>query len=346
MPNRSTFWLVACLVGLSSGRAVAQPAQPADSPAPAPVLDDATRAAARDLGAAGTQAYLAGNYEEASEKLERAFQLMPVPSLGLWSARALAKRGLLAQAAERYSSVQSLALGPGNPKVQLEAQRSALVERAELVPRVPHLRVTLNGARPDEVTLMVDGAPAPALVIGERWPVNPGTHRVLATRGTERSEASSEVREGQTAEVVLQFSAPTPTLTVAEGNSVKPAADNTRAAPSAPHDANRVPWRDIGWVTLGVGGATLVTSGIIGFVAKQKGDELRGKRDVCRANDQCLNTPEVRSYNRLVDLSTVGWIGGAVLAGAGTLLVLTAPESDGAVEVGLGLSAVSVSGHF
>jgi hypothetical protein len=339
LPKRSIFWLAACLAGLPSSRAAAQPA--ADARAPAAVVDEATRAAARDLGAAGTSAYVAGDYEEASEKLERAFQLMPVPSLGLWSARAFAKRGLFVQAAERYLAVQALDLGPGNPKVQLDAQRSAAAERAELMPRVPQLRVELDGAAPQEVKVMVDGVAAPALVIGEGWPVNVGAHQVVATRGAERVEASSEVSEGQTAEVVLRFSAPT-----AEGGShVYHAANGDSTAPGAPDAVNPIPWRTIGWVTIGVGGAALVTSGIIGIVAKQKRDDLRSSVN-CDENDRCLDTPEARSYNRLVDFSTVGWVGGVVLAGAGTLLVLTAPGSDGSVELGLGLSSASVRGRF
>jgi hypothetical protein len=182
--------------------------------------------------------------------------------------------------------------------------------------------------------------PAPALVIGEGWPVNVGAHQVVATRGTERVEASSVVSEGQTAEVVLRFSAPPGE----DGSHVYHAANGDGAAPGAPDDLNPVPWRTIGWVTIGVGGAALVTSGILGLVAKDKRDELRSSAD-CDEN-RCLDTPEAQSYNRLVDFSTVGWIGGVVLAGAGTLLVLTAPGSDGSVEVGLGLSGASFGGRF
>jgi uncharacterized protein HemY len=65
-------------------------------------VDAATRFAVRKLGDAGVSAYRAGDYESASEKLEKAYELMPVPSLGLWSARALVQRGSWTQAAERY----------------------------------------------------------------------------------------------------------------------------------------------------------------------------------------------------------------------------------------------------
>ena len=51
--------------------------------------DSATRDAARGLGLSGVEAYQAGDYDVASNRLEKAYSLINVPSLGLWSARAL-----------------------------------------------------------------------------------------------------------------------------------------------------------------------------------------------------------------------------------------------------------------
>lgn len=331
--RRSILWLVACLVAPGSALA----AEPARAPSAAPsasVIDDATRAAVRKLGDAGTNAYEAGDYELASEKLEKAFQLLMVPSLALWSARALAKRGLLAQAAERYLLVQRLDAGPGNPAVQDEARRQAALERAELMPRLPYLRVRLDGASAGEVSVSVDGAPLPALLVGEDWPANPGAHHVVGTRGAERVEASCELAEGQTLEVVLRFPhrSRVASATQADVTGVVDAAESG------------LPWRSIGWVTLGIGGATLVASGVVGIVASREYDALTSSAD-CLA-EQCLSSrrSDVESYHRLVDVSTFGWISGAVLAGAGTLLVLTAPGSD--VSVGLGPAGANVGGRF
>ena len=41
-------------------------------------------------------------YDAASEKLERAYSVLRVPSIALWSARALEKGGKLVEASERY----------------------------------------------------------------------------------------------------------------------------------------------------------------------------------------------------------------------------------------------------
>src|SRR5262245_16171888 len=67
--------------------------------------DDATRAAARQLGEEGVEAYWAGDNEQAHAKLERAYQLFSAPTLALWSARACVRVGRWVEAAERYREV-------------------------------------------------------------------------------------------------------------------------------------------------------------------------------------------------------------------------------------------------
>src|SRR5262245_41613860 len=81
-------------------------------------VDPATRAAARDLGSAGVKAYQEGDYATATEKLEKAYALLPMPSLGLWSARALAKQNKLVAASERYLEVGRLEVSGGDAEVQ------------------------------------------------------------------------------------------------------------------------------------------------------------------------------------------------------------------------------------
>ncbi len=60
--------------------------------------DAASRGAARDLATAGVEAFQNNAFAEASQKLEKAYSVWRVPSLGLWSARALGKLGKLVQA--------------------------------------------------------------------------------------------------------------------------------------------------------------------------------------------------------------------------------------------------------
>ena len=113
---------------------------------------DGDRAVARKLGYAGVEAYQAGRYPIASEQLERAYAVLRVPSIGLWSARALARNGKLVEASERYLELARLELSEGDQRVQQRALEDAAKELAELDKRVPSITVAVEGAKADEVT--------------------------------------------------------------------------------------------------------------------------------------------------------------------------------------------------
>jgi hypothetical protein len=239
------------------------------------------------------------------------------------------------------------------------------------MPRIPSLRVRLEGARAEELELSVDGSPLPLLLVGEDWPVNPGTHLVVGRRGNERVEATSTVTEGEHADVVLRFS-PRPAATLPAAATLPPAATAlaptppvadapltrgptrlTAPAPSdgavdgaSPADGGASFWRGVGWVTMGVGGVTLLGSGFAALVASQRHDRWTERGDC--VGTQCVETlsSDVASYNQLVDLSTAGWITGAALLGSGIFLVLNFPAASGSVDVALGPASASVGGHF
>ena len=62
----------------------------APASARAQAVDDATRNAARRLAESGVESYQHGDYEKAVDQLNRAYSLLRVPTIGVWSARALA----------------------------------------------------------------------------------------------------------------------------------------------------------------------------------------------------------------------------------------------------------------
>ena len=94
-------------------------------PASAQPADESTRTAARALGTAGVEAYQANDFATATDKLEKAYGLLRVPSLGLWSGRALVKVGKLLQAADRFLEATSLQAPAGEYAVQKQAQTDA-----------------------------------------------------------------------------------------------------------------------------------------------------------------------------------------------------------------------------
>ena len=109
---------------LASGRAEAQQ------------VDDRARGAARTLAEDGVTALQNGDATSAVDKLERAYQIIRLPTVGLWSARALVKSGRLVSAAERYVEVTRWSGGTADPK-QEQAKGDAARERDELLPRIP-----------------------------------------------------------------------------------------------------------------------------------------------------------------------------------------------------------------
>ena len=61
--------------------------------APAAAQDDASRSAARRMATTGVEAYQRDDYATAVDKLERAYQVLRVPSIGLWLAQKRNPRG-------------------------------------------------------------------------------------------------------------------------------------------------------------------------------------------------------------------------------------------------------------
>ncbi len=315
-------------------------------PARAEKVDDATRSAARNLGQAGVEAYQAGDFATASTKLEKAYKVLQAPTLGLWSARALAKVGKLVEASERYLEVIRLdSSKSAEPEVQRKAQADAQKEQQELSAQIPNVVVTIEGADAESVTVTIDGAPLLSALIGEKRPINPGKHLVSGTLGADAQSVEVTLAPGETKDAVLKFGA---------GQAAAPAAaapSQSSAAPAAPLDSQQATargssTRTIGFVALGVGGAGLVLGGVAGVLALGKKGEIDDSPDC--ADNQCLPSQEdtVNSYSTWRTVSSVGLIGGAVLAATGAVLVLTAPREPERVSLRVGPAAVAIGGKF
>jgi len=297
-------------------------------PARAQAIDDASRTAARAMGNSGVEAYQAGNYKEASERLEKAYAIARVPSLGLWSARALRQLGLLVEAANRYLETASLQVPEGDYEIQKQAQADAKKELEALRPIIPTLMIQIKGAQPAEVNVTVDGVPLAASLLGEPRLVNPGLHKVEGTHGPVKKEANVMIAEGQKAPAVLDFG---------------PAAAAGGAA--AAEDEGGSTQSTLGVVALVAGGAGIVVGAVTGGMALGKKDTIDSS-PACE-NERCSDKSLVDSYNTLRTVSTIGFIAGGVLAAAGVTLLLTSGSSE-KPQAGLliGPGSVSVRGTF
>jgi hypothetical protein len=315
--------------------------------------DPSTRAAARKIATDGVSALQQGNAELASQKLEKAFELLPAPSIALWSARALAKRGLLVEASERYLQAGRLPPSEGNEQaVQAQAQKDAARELAELSPRIPKLIIALDGAQPSEVSLDLDGKALSAALIGEEQPANPGAHKLTGTRGAERVEQTFSLAEAQKSQISLRFQQVAPPTPVAPPASAPLVTPPLAAAPLA-EPSNRGHSNTLAYVALAVGGAGIATGAITGAIALGKRSDL-DDNPACK-DGHCL--PSVRgdvdSFRTMRTISSIGFIAGGVCAGAGVVLLLTggssskrAERATPAMALRMAPGNVSVTGTF
>lgn len=96
------------------------------------------------------------------DKLERAYSLLKVPTLALWSARFMAKLGRLVDASERYLQATRLQVSEGDTELQEQAIAAARQERAQLLPRIPKLTILLMPDLPqDGLVTAALAAPSP-----------------------------------------------------------------------------------------------------------------------------------------------------------------------------------------
>jgi hypothetical protein len=212
-------------------------------PATAETNDGTARAAARRLGYEGVTAYEAEHYDVASEKLERAFAVLQVPSLGLWSARALVKQDKLLEAVERYLQTSRLTVSGGDVAVQKRAQADAVTEADSTQTLIPSIVIRVDGAAAADVTLQVDGLAVSSRLIGDAMPVNPGAHRVEASRGTETVHSDVTVQRKEQTQVLLKFQGTMASAPTTSANAVVP----TVAEPAPASDAQqRSPYAGMG----------------------------------------------------------------------------------------------------
>lgn len=302
--------------------------------------DDATRAAARALGYEGISDFEAGSFAAASDKLDRAYRALRAPSLGLWSARAFEKTGKLVAAAERYLEVQRLDPGSGDVAVQKQAQAEAETEHAALVARIPNVVIKVEGAPANDVTVSANGAVVPSSLMGAKFPVDPGIVTLEARHGERMAREQVTLKEGETKTVVFRFAAAvaqaiTAPAPVATGAATPPPPDERPSEQPSSGSGTRM----VGFVTIGVGGAAIVAGAVTGGIAMAKRESIEG----CEGT-RCPPSAagDVGAYNDLRTISSVCFIGGAVLAATGVVLVLVAPKS-GAPSAALREPSLSLS---
>jgi hypothetical protein len=322
--------------------------------ADAQAADDTARATARRLGTAGVEAFQQQDYGTAVAKLEKAYEVLQAPSIGLWLARALAKQGKLVAANERYVEVGRLSVSQGDAQVQRQAQAEAAAELEALAPTIPLLTLMLEGATAAEVALSVDGVSRPSATFGEEQPIDPGQHRIEVKRGKQVVTEVVTLAPSEKKSVALRFGA-----RPLAGDGVAPAADGARGGSLR---------RYAGWVAVGVGAVGLGLGGYFLLHASSKGDEAKKAKtrfdDLCEAADPlCFDVVYEQQTNAQLDqlaseqrsaqrTGAILAISGGVLAVGGAVLLLTARPAEDKPAIaltpvlGFGFGMATLQGTF
>jgi hypothetical protein len=289
-------------------------------------VSDSARATARELADEGGVLYAEGRYAEALEKLDQAYGLLPVPTIGYWSARCMQELGRLVEASERYLEVASLTIPERGSELHKKARDDAAAARKALVPRIPRLRIVVRAGPGREVAVTVDGAPVSRAMFDLPLPMNPGSHEIVGRSGEERVVRRVSLLERGEIRVELPFeSRSAPDIAQSPGEEPSPPKPGTAPDPSPPDASagDASPIQIAGYALVGVGAAALA-AGIATGAALLVIDENLGAECV---DDECSSevSGDVATYNALRPTTTVLLaVGGSALA-AGLVMALALP---------------------
>ncbi|MCL4755737.1 MAG: hypothetical protein KJ015_36645 [Myxococcales bacterium] len=303
--------------------------------------DDANRNAARELAEQAAKAMEAEDWAKAQDLYQRAYALVPAPTLSLRHARALAKGGRWVEALEAYVRTTRTRLDASSPPAFREAVEQAQTELAELRPRVPRAVVVVKGIDPKSKALAVsvDGRPLAAALLGVPAPFDPGKHELVAkTSDGREAHATLEIQEKEEKSVELVLP-PAPEGTAPDAEPGEPSAQGSTAKSS------QKTWA---FVALGAGAVGLGVGVTTGLMATSK---HQSAEDAC-PNGQCAagssGADDAEAFRSLRTVSTIGYVVAVVGVGAGVTLWLTSPERTEQARVGawLGPQSAGIRGRF
>lgn len=227
------------------------------------------------------------------------------------------------------------------------ARRNDSVKRArELESKLT--RVVVQVA--EQVVVTRDGVDITALV-GTPTPVDPGIHHYVA-RALGRGDWTNDVDvKGEGATITV--SVPKLVSTEPVKHDEPPPPPKPEPLPPPPIEEPEHPGRtrQIAGITTGVVGlAGIAVGAVYGLRAMSRGDDARkicgGSLDTC-TGDLSAAQKSLDAGRDAAKLSNIGFIAGGVLAAAGVVLYLTAPDGVAATPIaGPDHVGMAIAGHF
>jgi hypothetical protein len=295
-------------------------------------IDDRERSAARSLAEDGVAALQSGDANGAVDKLERAYQIVHLPTVGVWSARALVKAGRLVSAEERYVEVTRWT-GTGDAR-QDQAKADAARERDELLPRLPTVTLGVDGQKTSDVTITLDGEPVLAALVGTAIPVDPKHHVAKATRGSETAVQEFDIAEGQKLTVSLKFGGAGATAAAPPAQAAPLAVSAPASNVEADHPSSSS-WNTQKTIAVAVGGAGVI-AGVVSAVFTANALSKKSDSETYCKGTRCTDPRGVTALDdahSAGNVATVFGIAGVALVGAGVALFVTAPSGGSKVAI-------------
>lgn len=270
---------------------------------------------AKQLFRQGNKLYNKGKVEEALAKFRQARELYPSYKIDLNIASALNELGRPTEAAETYEMFlrrgESLA-----PRKIVRAARSSL---EALRARLGRVRISCPE---DGATVKMNRADLGQTPLRKWVYVEPGTFEFeVCKAGFTCHNESVELKAGDARELVMPLTAEAP---LPKAKPV-PAAVAETPAEEVPTVSKEAPaardWRSTtGWITLGVGGASLVTGIIFGAMVSSKSSEHDKAVEDGKTYGELQEIADAGKRYEKIELATLIVGGVAVAAGGGLLL--------------------------
>ena len=274
------------------------------------------RTVARDLASQGADSFEHQDYAAALDRFNRAYALVPAPSISIMQARSLERLGRLVEALDKYETTQHAQLSPDAPDAFKQAIQDARREAESLWARVPRLRIHIlvPSAAPKRLDVTIDGRQVPAALIDVERPIDPGTHQIsVNAEGFPPTARAISIESGD--RITLQIPL-YPSIAAATSSDEAPSPTVAATTMQSPTSTSSGIW---GWVALSAAAVGYGTSAITGVIALEKKSALDAQ---CHPGCPGSAADDISTFRTMRTLSYATLGMGTVALGVGGYLLI------------------------